>query len=152
MVVLGFFFFRPRKSGCPISGYADGGLEVQCLIAEAASPRNISSKIFACTGYCRGFITDERPRTNTVKTAKLRWKQLRDNHQDALKIQKATRNRPFHTLSSSVALPSSAYLDRHNPRLRSTHFLAPLRYLAQRVWTDTIRDSVPHTFYLRCAT
>ncbi|GBP33811.1 hypothetical protein EVAR_25412_1 [Eumeta japonica] len=36
----------------------------QCSIAEAASARNISSNIFACTGYCRGFITDERPRTN----------------------------------------------------------------------------------------
>ncbi|GBP95897.1 hypothetical protein EVAR_102374_1 [Eumeta japonica] len=36
----------------------------QCSIAEAASARNISSNIFSCTAYCRGFITDERPRTN----------------------------------------------------------------------------------------
>ncbi|GBP54933.1 hypothetical protein EVAR_29775_1 [Eumeta japonica] len=31
MVVLGFFFFHLRKSGCPISRYADGGLEVHSV-------------------------------------------------------------------------------------------------------------------------
>ncbi|GBP79818.1 hypothetical protein EVAR_61409_1 [Eumeta japonica] len=31
MVVLGSFFFHPRKSGCPISGYANGGLEVHSV-------------------------------------------------------------------------------------------------------------------------
>ncbi|GBP42792.1 hypothetical protein EVAR_83309_1 [Eumeta japonica] len=36
----------------------------QRSIADAASARNISSNIFACTAYCQGFITDERPRTN----------------------------------------------------------------------------------------
>ncbi|GBP56063.1 hypothetical protein EVAR_43825_1 [Eumeta japonica] len=36
----------------------------QCSIAEAASARNISSNISACTAYYRGFITDERSRTN----------------------------------------------------------------------------------------
>ncbi|GBP20347.1 hypothetical protein EVAR_10612_1 [Eumeta japonica] len=39
-------------------------MAVWCSIAEIASARNISSNIFACTAYCRGFITDERPRTN----------------------------------------------------------------------------------------
>ncbi|GBP72463.1 hypothetical protein EVAR_24374_1 [Eumeta japonica] len=39
----------------------------QCSIAEAASACKISSNTFACTAYCRGFITDERPRIN-------RWK------------------------------------------------------------------------------
>ncbi|GBP36869.1 hypothetical protein EVAR_96116_1 [Eumeta japonica] len=39
----------------------------QCSISEAASARNISSNIFACTAYCRGFITDERPRRNIEK-------------------------------------------------------------------------------------
>ncbi|GBP69352.1 hypothetical protein EVAR_53429_1 [Eumeta japonica] len=30
-MVLGSFFFHPRKSGCPISGYADGNLEVHSV-------------------------------------------------------------------------------------------------------------------------
>ncbi|GBP30074.1 hypothetical protein EVAR_14592_1 [Eumeta japonica] len=40
----------------------------QCSIAEAASARNISANIFACTVYCRGFITDERSEKYRMRT------------------------------------------------------------------------------------
>ncbi|GBP97908.1 hypothetical protein EVAR_70061_1 [Eumeta japonica] len=42
MVVLGSFFFHPRKSGCSISGYADGGLEVH-IVPLLRQPRHATS-------------------------------------------------------------------------------------------------------------
>ncbi|GBP61495.1 hypothetical protein EVAR_34732_1 [Eumeta japonica] len=68
MVVLGFFFLSPLQewmSDIWIRRQRFGS--AQCAIAEAASARNISSNIFSCTAYCRGFITDERPRTNIAE-------------------------------------------------------------------------------------
>ncbi|GBP15529.1 hypothetical protein EVAR_9307_1 [Eumeta japonica] len=65
MVVLGSFFFHPCKSGCPISGYADGALEVHSVpLLRQPQPSTFLLTCTACTAYCRGLITDERPRTN----------------------------------------------------------------------------------------
>ncbi|GBP08918.1 hypothetical protein EVAR_78301_1 [Eumeta japonica] len=66
MVVPGSFFFTPAR----VEWMSDVWIRrrrfgsAQCSIAEAGSARNISSNIIACTAYCRGFIIDERPRTN----------------------------------------------------------------------------------------
>ncbi|GBP26772.1 hypothetical protein EVAR_81137_1 [Eumeta japonica] len=58
------FFFTPARVDVRYLNTQTAVWKCPVFHAEAASSRNISSNIFACTAYCRGLITDERPKTN----------------------------------------------------------------------------------------